>query len=160
MEVGVTRRRCEMCGAEAEIPVDTLAALAAAPHLIAEAVASAPKRRGQGWSPGEVAAHLADVELAFSWRLRQAIADDEPEVQSFDQDRWAEALRYAERDVGLSLNAFTAARAANVELLRMLDEAGWQRRFRHPEFGRRSVRVLAEHISHHDLLHFRQIQGE
>ena len=160
MGIGVTKRRCEMCGAEAEMPVDTLGALAAAPRLIAGAVESAPQKRGQGWSPEEVAAHLADNEVAFGWRLRQAISDDEPEVQGFDQDRWAAALRYAKRDVGLSLNAFAAARAANVELLRMLDETGWERRFRHPEFGRKTLRVLAEHISHHDLLHLRQIQGE
>jgi len=160
MEVEVTRRRCEMCGAETDMPVDTLGALAAAPRLIAGAVESAPKRRGQGWSPAEVAAHLADNEVAFGWRLRQVIADGEPEVQSFDQDRWAAELRYAKRDVGLSLNTYAAARAANVELLRMLDESGWERRFSHPEFGRRTLRVLAEHISHHDLLHLRQIQGE
>ena len=160
MQVEITKRRCEMCGAEAEMPVDTLGALAAAPRLIAGAVESAPKRRGQGWSPAEVAAHLADNEVAFGWRLRQAMGDDEPEVQSFDQDRWAAALRYAKRDVSLSLSAYAAARAANVELLRMLDATGWERGFRHPEFGRRTLRVLAEHISHHDLLHLRQIQGE
>ena len=81
-------------------------------------------------------------------------------MQGFDQDRLAEALRYAKRDVGLSLNAYAAARAANVELLRMLDETGWERRFRHPEFGRKTLRVLAEHISHHDLPHLRQIRGD
>ena len=160
MQVEITKRRCEMCGAEAEMPVDTLGALAAAPRLIAGAVESAPKRRGQGWSPAEVAAHLADNEVAFGWRLRQAMGDDEPEVQSFDQDRWAAALRYAKRDVSLSLSAYAAARAANVELRRMLDATGWERGFRHPEFGRKTLRVLAEHISHHDLLHLRQIQGE
>jgi hypothetical protein len=160
MEIGVTKRRCEMCGAEAEMPVDTLGALAAAPRLIAGAVDSAPKKRGRGWSPEEVAAHLADNEVAFGWRLRQAISEDEPEVQGFNQDGWAAAGWYAKRDVGLSLNAYAAARAANVEILRMLDETGWERRFRHPEFGRKTLRVLAEHISHHDLLHLRQIQGE
>jgi len=159
MEVEVTKRRCEMCGAEAEMPVDTLGALAAAPRLIAGTVESAPKRTRQGWSPAEVAAHLADNEVAWGWRLRQAMTEDEPEVQPFDQDRWAAALRYAKRDVILSLSAYAAARAANVELLRMLDATGWERRFRHPEFGPTTLRVLAEHISHHDLLHLSQIQG-
>ncbi len=84
---------------------------------------------------------------------------DEPELQPFDQNDWAAALRYGERDVGVALNAYAALRAANVEILARLSEEGWERRFRHPEFGPASLRTLARHISDHDLAHLAQIQG-
>ena len=107
-----------------------------------------------------MAAHLADTEVAFGWRLRQTLAEDEPELQGFDQERWAAAMHYDKRDPDVSLAAYAAARAANLEILRMLDEAGWERRFRHLEFGRLTVRVMIKHKSDHDLAHLRQIRGE
>jgi uncharacterized damage-inducible protein DinB len=152
------RRQCEICGEETEQAADLVAGLAAAPAMIAEAVRSAAGG-GAGWSPDEVATHLADVEAVFAWRLRQTLAEDEPELQPFDQDRWAAALSYGKRDVALALAVYAAARAANVELLRTLDDAGWERRYRQPEYGVMSLRKLAQHKSDHDLAHLRQIEG-
>ncbi len=160
MQFETTKRRCEICGDEVEMPADTLAGLAGAPQIIAEAVGSGRSKSREGWSPREVAAHLADTEMAFGWRLRQTIAEDEPELQGFDQDRWAAAMRYQKRDTDASLAAYAAARALNVELLRMLDEAGWERRYRHKELGVLSLRALARHRSDHDLAHLRQIQRD
>jgi hypothetical protein len=160
MEVRTTKRYCQICATEMEMPVDTLAGLAAAPQMIAEAVRSGRLRSAEGWSPSEVAAHLADTEVAFGWRLRQTLSEDEPELQGFDQDRWAAATQYGKRDTEVSLNAYAAARGLNVEILRMLDEAGWERRFRHSEFGLLTLRAMVQHKSDHDLAHLRQIRGE
>jgi hypothetical protein len=160
MQIQTTKQYCQICATGVEMPVDTLAGLAAAPHMIAEAVGAGRLKSAAGWSPPEIAAHLADNESAVSWRLRQTISEDEPELQGFDQERWANALQYQKRDLTTSLNSYAAARAANVELLRMLDEAGWERGFRHSEFGRLTLRVMMRHVSDHDLAHLRQIQGE
>lgn len=160
MDLETSKRHCEICGGEVETPVDTLAALAAAPQTIAEAVRSGGLKSREGWSPREVAAHLADTEMAFGWRLRQTISEDEPELQGFDQDRWAAAMRYQKRDTETSLSAYASARALNVELLRMLDDAGWERPYRHTELGVLTLRELARHRSDHDLAHLRQIQGK
>jgi hypothetical protein len=159
MQIETTRQFCQICGREVEMPVDMLAALAAAPQLIAQAVRSGVSKSGEGWSPREVAAHLADTEVAFGWRLRQTLAVDEPELRGFDQEGWAAAMHYDKRDADVSLAAYAAARTANLEILRMLDEAGWERRFRHSEFGRLTVRAMITHKSDHDLAHLRQIRG-
>jgi hypothetical protein len=159
MTVTTTRRHCPICEAEVEMPADTVEGMAATPKLIAEAVRAASGGVGEGWSASEIAAHLADIEVALGWRLRQILSEDEPELQPFDQDDWAAALRYGERDVEVALNAFVAQRAANVEILARLSEEGWERRFRHPEFGPASLRTLVRHISDHDLVHLAQIQG-
>ena len=159
MSVESTRRHCPICESEVEMPADTVEGMAAAPKLIAEAVRAASGGAGEGWSASEIAAHLADIEVALAWRLRQILSEDEPELQPFDQDDWAAALRYGERDVEVALNAFVAQRAANVEILARLSEEGWERRFRHPEFGPASLRTLVRHISDHDLAHLAQIRG-
>ena len=72
---------------------------------------------------------------------------------------WRDLGKYADRNVDVSLEAYAAQRAANVEVLSRLSDAEWERRFRHPEFGRQSLRTLARHISDHDLAHLRQIRG-
>src|SRR6266404_456603 len=41
------------------------------------------------WSPREIFVHLADCELAFGFRYRQTLAEDNHLVQPFDQDGWA-----------------------------------------------------------------------
>ncbi len=141
------------------MPADTVEGMAAAPKLISGAVRAASTGAGDGWSPSEIAAHLADIEVSLGWRIRQVVSQDEPELQPFDQDDWAAALRYGERDVEIALSAYAALRAANVEILGWLSEEGWERRFRHPEFGPASLRTLVRHISDHDLAHLAQIRG-
>jgi len=160
MTVEMTRRHCPICESEVEMPADTVEGMAAAPKLIAEAVRAAPGGVGEGWSASDIAAHLADIEVALGWRMRQVLAEDEPELQPFDQNDWAAALRYGERDVEVALNAYAALRAANVEILARLSEQGWERRFKHPEFGPASLRTLVRHISDHDLAHVAQIRGQ
>ncbi len=159
MEIETTRRHCAVCGDDVEMPADTLAGMAALPDLIGEAVRAAPSRPGEGWSPSEIAAHLADIEVALGWRIRRVLSEDEPTLQPFDQDDWAEALWYGERDTEVALRAYAAQRAANVEILSRLSDEGWERRFQHPEFGPASLRTLVRHISDHDLAHLRQIRG-
>jgi hypothetical protein len=150
---------CPICGGDAERPRNTLAGMAAAPGAIRQAVRAANTSPADGWSPSEVAAHLADIEVGLAWRLRQTLAEDEPEIQPFDQDAWAAATHYPERDTEASLRAFAAVRAVNVEIMRRMTEAEWGRKFRHREFGHLPIRTLIEHIADHDLAHLRQING-
>jgi hypothetical protein len=132
--------------------------MAGAPQAIADAVREAAGT-AEGWSAAEIAAHLADVEIGFGWRLRQTLAEDEPEIQPFDQEAWAAATHYPERDAEASLRAFAAVRSVNVEIMLRMSEAEWGRKFRHREFGHLPVRTLVEHIADHDLAHLRQING-
>ncbi len=41
------------------------------------------------WSAAEIVSHLADCEIVFAFRLRQTLAEDNPTIQPFDQDKWA-----------------------------------------------------------------------
>ena len=93
------------------------------------------------------------------WRVRQILAVDEPEIQPYDQDAWVAALHYDRRDLTVALEAFAAARHANLEILRLLSDAEWERAYRHAQYGRLTLREKVRHISDHDLAHLRQIRG-
>lgn len=149
---------CAICGAEVDTPVDTLTALAEAPEAIARAMRDAPAGEREGWSPAEVATHLADTEVVTGWRVRQILAEREPEIQPYDQEKWGAELHYNQRDLGIALESFAAARRANLEILRLPSDAEWERAFRHLEYGRLTLRQKIRHISDHDLAHLRQIQ--
>jgi uncharacterized damage-inducible protein DinB len=142
---------------------DKLAILAATPDLLHEALCkltpeqtAAPIAPGK-WSPCQIAAHLADCELVFSFRLRQTLAEDAPIVQPFDQDKWAK--QYASYDLPLAMSLFCAARAWNMKLVAGLTELDYTRQMTHPERGTMTFDTLLETMAGHDLNHLRQVQA-
>ncbi|HUF53580.1 MAG TPA: DinB family protein [Dehalococcoidia bacterium] len=161
MDFPTKPNHCLICDAEVEIPADLFAGMSEMPKIIARAFKE-PHAMGSGaeWSPPEVVAHLADIEVSLGWRIRQVLAEDAPMLQAFDQDAWADVMRYNERELAVSLAAYGANRQLNLEILRRAGEPGIQRIYRHPEFGERPLRILVEHIADHDLAHLRQIRGE
>jgi len=151
-------RFCSICHTERETPVRPLEAMALAPSLIREALSIAP-HTGEEWPPAFVVAHLADTEVGFGWRVRRVLSEEHPAVAGFDEMRWAQALRYAERDVETSLRAFAALRLLNVEILRRAGDAALAREYAHAEYGRRTLGELVRHRADHDLQHLAQISG-
>jgi hypothetical protein len=128
------------------------------PRLLEEALASA-RLPTEGWGPREIAAHLADTELFRGWRIRRILAEETPLIERFNEEAWAAALSYSERDIPTSLATFGANRRANLELLTLAGEAALARTYRHAELGRLTLRDLIWHTSDHDLAHLRQLRG-
>ena len=142
---------------------DARAVLAATPGLLHQAVCAmtpeqieAPIAEGK-WSPRLIVAHLADCEIAFSWRLRQTLAEDSPTVQPFDQDAWAR--NYASYDMPSAMELFRALRGWNVKLVGGLSEADFQREMTHPERGTMTFAGVLETMAGHDLNHLVQLQA-
>jgi hypothetical protein len=112
------------------------------------------------WSVVEIAAHLADAELAFSWRIRNAIASPGASLAWWDQAVWAERLRYQVIPWRASVGSFKALRFANLTLLRSLPPASWDACYgMHAKRGRQSVRDFVTLEAAHDLNHLRQIRA-
>lgn len=129
------------------------------PRVIAEAVAGATDealdRRPPApelWSAREVVHHVADSEMTSAIRLRRLIAEREPDLGAYDEELFAQRLRY-DRPISASLDAIRAARASTAEILDRLEEAEWQRSGRHPEHASYTVddwlRIYAEHCHEH-----------
>lgn len=160
LEFETRKNDCPLCGQAMDIPADMTTVMAEMPKLVSRSFKEPRALDRQGWSPHKVAAHLADAEVVLGWRIRQILAEDEPMLQPFDQEVWAEKLHYGDRELATSLATFSANRQANLELLRFAGAAGLERKYRHPEFGHRPLRALIEHIADHDVTHLRQVRGE
>ncbi len=119
----------------------------------AEGVERAP---GPGkWCAREVLCHLADCEIVFAFRLRQALAEDFHVIQPFDQDRWAAI--YGAFDARAALEVFRTVRLWNLRLIESLPAASFAKKLTHPERGDMTFGVVVETMAGHDLNHLAQI---
>lgn len=110
------------------------------------------------WSVAEIVAHLADAELAISWRIRQILSNNAVPIQAYDQDVWAKTFDYAHRDPRQSLANFRTLREANVALLKFVPRKLWDNYGIHEERGNESVSHVVRMVAGHDLNHLQQIQ--
>lgn len=109
------------------------------------------------WSVRHVLRHLADSELVGAYRLRMVLAHDRPRLTGYDQDLWAERLRYDEADVEQSLQDFTVLRRGNLRLLAAASAEDLRRVGVHAERGGESIEHMLRLYAGHDLLHLRQL---
>jgi hypothetical protein len=111
-----------------------------------------------GWSPREIAHHLADSETIGSVRLRRLLAEEHPAIQGYDEPEYARRLHY-DRPIASSLEVFRAVRAATAELLDSLSEEEWAREGAHSETGRYTMDdwldMYASHAHDHAAQMFR-----
>jgi hypothetical protein len=110
------------------------------------------------WSVAEIVAHLADAELAISWRIRQILSNNAIPIQAYDQDQWAKTFGYARRDPRQSLTNFRTLREANIALLKSVPRKLWDNYGVHEERGNESVSHVVRMVAGHDLNHLQQIQ--
>jgi hypothetical protein len=131
-------------------------------HLEQLSVALGPARIEESpapgkWSPLEILCHLADCELVFAYRIRQALAEDHHVVQTFDQDLFAR--NYSGYDAQAAMMTFSCVRQWNLMLLRSVPSEVMAKPILHPERGPMTFRELIETIAGHDLNHLAQLEA-
>jgi hypothetical protein len=112
---------------------------------------------GGGWSPRQVVHHLADSEMTSAIRLRRLLAEDDPQIQGYDEEEFARRLHYDSRPLRPSLDAFRASRATTADILDLLDDEDWARAGNHSEVGPYSVEAWLEIYAAHGHDHAGQI---
>jgi uncharacterized damage-inducible protein DinB len=110
------------------------------------------------WSVIEILSHLAEDEVATSWRYRQMLENDGIRLEGFDQDKWSSWGDYRSRSAKESLELFRLLREANLKMFARLTPEEWQRKGVHSERGPTSVEGLMRHMAGHDLNHMEQIR--
>jgi hypothetical protein len=110
------------------------------------------------WCVRVILAHLADCELVFGFRLRQALEQPGSVITPFDQDAWA--TRYSAYSAAEALRTFLAMREWNVALLAAVSEAEYANTITHPERGEMTFQVLVETIAGHDLNHLTRLRAQ
>jgi uncharacterized damage-inducible protein DinB len=108
------------------------------------------------WSAREILCHLADCEIAFGFRLRQTLAEDNHTIQPFDQEKWAEP--YASLSADEALAAFAAVRRWNRLLIEGALTEFATKPVTHPERGTMTFATVVETMAGHDLNHMAQLE--
>jgi DinB superfamily len=107
------------------------------------------------WSVAELLGHLWDAELAYAFRARSILAQEQPGLPAYDQDAWA---RLARPPFAELLASFAALRGANLALIEGTPAALWERAGIHAERGPTSFRVATEEIAGHARAHQLQLE--
>jgi hypothetical protein len=105
------------------------------------------------WSSLEVVCHLADFEPILADRMKRVIAEDRPTLIGADENRFAAALAYQERDLEEELTIIERTRAQLARILRTLKPEALERVGLHNERGPLTLQQLLAngvgHIPHH-----------
>ena len=137
------------------ILISTPAEITSLLAAIGPEMAATPPAPGK-WSPAEIVCHLADCELAFGFRLRQTLAEDNHVIQPFDQEKWA--ATYGGVAASRALEAFTSLRGWNLRLINAALPSAATRPAIHPERGAMTFQTIVETMAGHDLNHLSQLR--
>ncbi len=105
------------------------------------------------WSTLEVICHLVDFDPILADRMKRIIAEDRPQLLGADEQKFAAALRYHDRDAAEELALLEKTRSQMGRILKQLKEDAFAREGVHNERGvltlARMLEIAAKHIPHH-----------
>jgi hypothetical protein len=148
-------------------PAQILALLRAAPARLAAATAGlkpeqlqAAPRLGE-WSANEVLAHLRACADVWGQAIAAILAEDMPVLRAVNPRTWIEQTNYRALAFRRSLRAYTAQRAALLDVLAPQPPAGWARTARVVGAGKpltRTVQDYAQWLATHERPHLKQVE--
>jgi uncharacterized damage-inducible protein DinB len=105
------------------------------------------------WSTLEVVCHLADFDPIYADRMKRIIAEDKPQIIGADENTFAKALAYDQRDLEEELTIIEKTRSQLARILRTLPSEVLQRVGTHSERGTMTLEqfltTMIGHIPHH-----------
>ena len=105
------------------------------------------------WSTHQVVIHLADAEAAFADRIKRIIAQDEPQLLAWDENRFVQRLHYEAQSVEDAVELIALTRRQVTRILRAASDAELARSGVHSERGRQTVMDVlgyaVPHLTHH-----------
>jgi hypothetical protein len=110
------------------------------------------------WSISEVLAHLADVEsVGFRERIQKMLDQDNPKLESYDQNAAYAAGKYTGGKPRENLKKFCHERDRTLSWLRYVPATMVARAGQHAHLGAITIGQLMNEWAVHDLGHIRQI---
>ena len=105
------------------------------------------------WSTLEVVCHLVDFDPIMADRMKRIIAEERPTLLGADENRFAAALAYQDRDVEEELTILERTRAQMARILRRQPDDVLKRVGVHNERGEltleRMLTLATNHVPHH-----------
>jgi hypothetical protein len=143
---------------------DPVAVQAETPDALARLIASIPEEKlnqqpaAGKWSLAAILAHLAEAEIALSWRYRQMAEKEDAALPGYDQNLWCRLGDYESRDSQESLAQFRLLREANLKMFARFTPDDWRHSGIHAERGRLTMTDLVAQAAGHDLSHLQQAE--
>lgn len=101
------------------------------------------------WTIQQVVLHLADAEMAFADRMRRVIAEDNPPLQAWSENRFAEKLFYERQSPADAVKLIELTRRNLAIVLRQLPPDAFERTGMHSQRGRQTLREIVTTDTHH-----------
>jgi uncharacterized damage-inducible protein DinB len=131
----------------ADLPTQALRGLTA-DELLRHPPADAGPEVGK-WSIHQVIVHLADAEFALADRVKRIIAEDDPVLLAWDENRFAARLAYDKQSAQDAAALISLTRKQLARVLRTLPAEAFDRTGRHSERGPQTAAdVLTVAVSH------------
>jgi hypothetical protein len=105
------------------------------------------------WSIQQVVIHCMDSELVSADRLKRMIAEDNPTLIGYDENKYVANLFYDDQDAQQAVQIIDLNRKLFGNVLRKLPASAWDRKGTHNERGGISVgsylKSTVDHLEHH-----------
>ena len=146
---------CAECGHLPQAPQLTGALLLASVDLWRARIEATDARLrpdASTWSPLEYLAHVRDLTLVFAQRLSSTLAENEPELASWDQDAAAVEASYYALDPAEVIEEYAIAATALAEAFDAVVGSQWERKARRSDAVTFTVASMANYFLH-DIRH-------
>jgi hypothetical protein len=113
-----------------------------------------PADAGVGrWSIQQVVIHCMDSDLVAADRLKRMIAEDNPSIIGYDENKFVQNLFYNDQSADQAVQILDLNRKLFVSVLRTLPASAWDRKGTHNERGAITVggylKSTVDHLDHH-----------
>jgi hypothetical protein len=105
------------------------------------------------WSIQQVVIHCMDSDLIATDRIKRLVAEDNPTLIGYDENKFVQGLFYDEQDAELAAQIVDLNRRQFAKVLRKLPDSVWSRKGTHNERGPVSagkyLQSTVDHLDHH-----------
>jgi hypothetical protein len=105
------------------------------------------------WSIQQVVVHLMDSDLIATDRMKRMIAEDNPTLIGYNENKFTENLFYHDQPAEQAIQVLDLNRKLFAEVLRRLPVSAWQRKGNHNERGVITaggyLKSTVDHLDHH-----------
>lgn len=116
--------------------------------------------REGGWNVRQIVHHLADSHMNMWIRFKHTLTIENPTIQPYDQNLWAEMQDYKTAPLESSLIIFEGIQQRFSALLKTMSESDFKRTYTHPEYNKQFTLAEATQLyAWHGMHHVAQIEG-
>jgi hypothetical protein len=110
-----------------------------------------------GWTIRQIVHHIADNNLNAYFRFKRTLTEENPQIPSYQQEKWAQMIDYKE-SITTSLQMIDSIYARFLVVVRSLDYPELKRTMSSVSFGVMSLEKALQRFLWHDRHHLAQIE--